>query len=101
MFSVLIHIFPIFFTLQKDYTQKYRPLTTMSSQSSQSSQSFKIIDALSVGELMDYEDYLDLSPDFFLTLHLNPLILRFQDQLLNSYQLKLLLLHIGAQKRLS
>ena len=36
----------------------------MSSQSSQSSQSFKIIDALSVGELMDYEDYLDLSPDF-------------------------------------
>jgi len=32
--------------------------------SSQSSQSFKIIDALSVGELMDYEDYLDLSPDF-------------------------------------
>ena len=29
-----------------------------------SSQSFQIIDALSVGELMDCEDYLDLSPDF-------------------------------------
>jgi len=29
-----------------------------------SSQSFQIIDALSVGELIDYEDYLDLSLDF-------------------------------------
>ena len=28
-------------------------------------QSFQIIDDLSVGELMDYEDCLDLSPDFF------------------------------------
>ena len=63
-------------------------------------QSFQIIDDLSVGELMDYEDCLDLSPDFLPETTSQPSVTTIRDRHLNLHRL-LLSLHIGAQKILS